>query len=184
MLTAKLIAYLSLMKKQTRLFWLVSAATIGWMLVMRPFTPGNIIEYEFARTVEKAIEIFMDWGAGGVEKAKMSILLDFVFLILYSWAISLGCKVVAGFAGSARVSKIGLQLSRLVWIAGACDLVENVSLLIAMHRLNNIVLELAFWTAGIKFAIILVALLFILVVTGIGLTKKILRPKEKDSTPS
>ena len=103
MLTAKLIAYLSLMKKQTRLFWLVSAATIGWMLVMRPVTPTNIIEFEFARTPEKAVKIFIDWGGSGVEKAKMSILLDFVFLVLYSWAISLGCKVAAGFSNTSII---------------------------------------------------------------------------------
>lgn len=172
------------MKKQT-LFWLVTAATIGWMLVMRPVTPTNIIEFEFARTPEKVIKIFMDWGGGGVEKAKMSILLDFVFLILYSWAISLGCKVAASFVNTSVISKIGLQLSRIIWIAGVCDLVENVSLLFVIHNLNATLLELAYWTAGIKFTIVIVTLLFILVAACIGLMQKLLRVHEKNgSSPS
>lgn len=173
-----LIAYLSKVKRQT-LFWLVTAATIGWMLIMRPVTPPNIIEFEFARTPEKVVKIFIDWGGGGVEKAKMSILLDFVFLVLYSWAISLGCKVVAGFSQTAIISKIGLQLSWIIWIAGACDIIENVSLLLVMRNLNAILLEIAFWTAGIKFTIVIIVLLFIATAFGMGLMQKLLRSNEK-----
>jgi|JI10StandDraft_1071094.scaffolds.fasta_scaffold03702_13 hypothetical protein len=169
-----LIAYLSKVKRQT-LFWLVTAATIGWMLVMRPVTPTNIIEFEFARTPEKAVEIFIDWGGSGAEKAKMSILLDFVFLVLYCWAISLGCKVAAGFSQTKIISKAGLKLSRIIWIAGVCDIIENVSLLLVMRNLNAMLLELAFWTAGIKFTIVIAALLFIIIAFGIGLTRKLLR---------
>jgi hypothetical protein len=176
-----LIAYLSKVKRQT-LFWLVTAATIGWMLIMRPVTPTNIIEFEFARTPEKAIKIFMDWGGSGVEKAKMSILLDFVFLVLYSWAISLGCKVAADFSHAAIISKIGLQLSRIIWIAGACDIIENISLLLVMRNLNAMLLELAFWTAGIKFTIVIIALLFIVIAFGMGLMQKLLRSKEKNGS--
>ncbi len=170
------------MKKQTRLFWIVTAATIGWMLVMRPVTPINIIEFEFARTPEKVLKIFMDWGGSGVEKAKMSILLDFVFLVLYSWAISLGCKVAADFSQTAIISKVGLQLSRIIWIAGACDIIENISLLLVMRNLNATLLELAFWTAGIKFTIVIATLLFIIIAVGIGLMRKLFRPHEKNGS--
>jgi len=161
------------MKRQTILFWIVTAATLGWILLMRPVTPSNIIEYEFARTVEKAVHILIEWGLGGVEKAKMSILLDFVFLILYSWAISLGCKVVVGFADSATITKIGLALSKAIWIAGACDFIENVSLLIVMHWINGVLLEVAFWMAGLKFLIVAIAILFLLLATAVGLVKQV-----------
>ena len=177
-----LIAYLSKVKKRTQFFWLVTAATIGWMLIMRPVTPTNIIEFEFARTPERAVKIFIDWGGSGVEKAKMSILLDFVFLVLYSWAISLGCKVAADFSQTAIISKIGLRLSRIIWIAGACDIIENVSLLLVMRNLDAMLLELAFWTAGIKFSIVIVALLFIVTASGIFLMQKLLRSKEKNGS--
>ena len=176
-----LIAYLSKVKRQN-LFWLVTAATIGWMLVMRPVTPTNIIEFEFARTPEKAVKIFIDWGGSGVEKAKMSILLDFVFLVLYSWAICLGCKVAAGFSNTSIISKIVLRLSRIIWIAGACDIVENVSLLLVMRTLNTTLLELAFWTASIKFTIVIVAILFIIISFGIGLARKPLRSNERNGS--
>lgn len=124
----------------------------------------------------------MDWGGGGVENAKMSILLDFVFLILYSWAISLGCKVAATFANTSFISKIGLHLSRIIWIAGACDLVENVSLLFVIHNLNAALLELAYWTAGIKFTIVIVTLFFILVAACIDLIRKLFRMNENNGS--
>jgi hypothetical protein len=177
-----LIAYLSKVKKRTQVFWVVTTVTICWMLVMRPVTPPNIIEFEFARTPEKVVEIFIDWGGSGVEKAKISILLDFVFLVLYSWAISLGCKVAVDFSQTTIISKIGLQLSRIIWIAGACDIVENVSLLLVMRNLNAMLLELAFWTAGIKFTIVIAALLFIVTAFGMGLMQKLFHSNEKNGS--
>lgn len=147
---------------------------------MRPVTPTNIVEFEFSRTITKATKIFMDWGANGMEKAKTSIQLDFVFLFLYSWAISLGCKVAAFSSGISKISKTGLLLSRLVWIAGACDIVENISLLMVMQQMNSFLLELAFWTAGIKFTIVIGALFFIIVTAAIGLFRNLLQ-KNNDS---
>lgn len=112
------------------------------------------------------------WGADGIEKVKLSLYLDFIFLILYCWSISLGCKVSAGFGGQ-NFMKPGLLFSKIIWIAGACDIIENVALLFTIQNPNNAVLELAFWMAGIKFTIVVAAILLVLAGTVAGLIRVI-----------
>ncbi|MCW5910110.1 MAG: hypothetical protein KIT62_03500 [Cyclobacteriaceae bacterium] len=166
------------MKKQTGLFLVVTVITVCWMFVMRPITPPNIVAFEFARTVDNAITIFMQWGISGVEKAKMSLYFDFVFLVLYSWAISLGCKVVAQYVNIPRLAKTGALLARVIWVAAACDFIENVSLLMAIQEMHAGLMELAFWMAGIKFTIVGIALLFIIIGTFSGLLNRFFRTRE------
>lgn len=161
------------MSKRVRLFWLVTVGTIAWMFVMRPFTPANIIEFELAHTVDNALRIINEWGISGVEKAKMSIYLDFVFLVLYSWAISLGCRVASEFSGHCVLVNIGTFLAKLIWMAAVCDLVENIAMLLTLQNIKETWVVLAFWTALIKFSIVIVSLFFVLIATAVGVMKKL-----------
>jgi len=161
------------MSKQVRLFWFVTVGTIAWIFVMRPFTPPNIIEFEFAHTVDNALRIINEWGASGVEKAKMSIYLDFVFLVLYSWAISLGCRVASEFSGHCVLVSIGTFLAKVIWIAAVCDLAENVAMLLTLQNVEATWVAFAFWAAGIKFSIVIGSLLFVLLATAVGVMKKL-----------
>lgn len=112
------------------------------------------------------------WGADGIEKLKLSLYLDFIFLILYCWAISLGCKITAGFGGQ-NFMKTGLLFSKIIWVAGACDIIENVALLLTIQNPNRVVLELAFWMASIKFTIVASAILMVLAGAVAGLIRVI-----------
>jgi len=149
------------MSKETRLFWILTISTIAWIILMRPFTPTNIVEFEFAKTVDHAQFIISNWGSEGVAKAQLSIYLDFVFLVLYSWAISLGCKVVIGSLHLGWMKKTGEYLSTIIWLAGSCDLVENVAMLITLSDMNESSVTAVYYFAMFKFAIVLVCLLFI-----------------------
>lgn len=165
-------SYLPCMKEQTQ-FWFLTAATVVWMFVMRPFTPDNIIAFEFARTAEKATRILAEWGSDGIVKAKFSLNLDFVFLILYSWTISLGCRVAANFSKVTMLVGMGNVLSKGVWVAGLCDLVENVSLVLVIRQVDEQLLEVAYWMAAIKFTLVAIALFFIVAAAGTGFVKKL-----------
>lgn len=172
-------SYLPCMNKSR--FWFLTVATIAWMFVMRPFTPGNIVAFEFARTVENATQILAEWGSEGIAMAKLSLNLDFIFLVLYSWAISLGCRVAANFSKAPTLISIGNVLSKIIWIAGLCDLVENVCLILVIRQVNETLLEVAFWMAATKFALVGVALLFMMMAAIIGITKGLLRFRHPDS---
>jgi hypothetical protein len=159
------------MSKQAKLFWIVSIVTIGWIILMRPFSPTNIVQFELAKTVESAQHIITEWDAEGVSKARVSIYLDFVFIFLYAWAIGLGCKVSAAFSANEKLMVAGTFFSRIIWFAGSCDLIENFAMLLTLADINELTISMAFYFAVIKFAIVVLALLLIFLSLCIGLFK-------------
>lgn len=159
------------MDKQTKLFWIVTLATLGWIILMRPFSPSNIVQFELAKMVKSAQQIIDEWGTEGVSKARVSIYLDFVFIFLYAWAISLGCKVSTTFSANHNLITAGVFFSRIIWFAGSCDLIENFVMLFTLSKINELTVSMAFYFAVIKFTIVLVALLLIFFSFGVGLFK-------------
>jgi hypothetical protein len=152
---------------------LMTLATIGWMFLMRPFTPPQIIAFELAGSVEAAEEIIGQWGADGVALARISIGLDFVFLFLYSGSISLGCRVASGYSRLPAFMQGGEWFARLAWFAGSCDLIENVALLITLNHLNELTVQMAFYFAAFKFGIVAISLLFIVISAFAGLIRRV-----------
>jgi hypothetical protein len=158
-----------IMTKDSRLFWLAVIATIMWMLLMRPFTPENIIQFELAKTVDTAGKIISLWGEAGIKKATTGIYLDFVFLILYSWSIGTGCTLAAKFSGIELFIRPALFFSRAAWFAGCCDLIENLSMLFTLSHLNEFSVSMAYYFAIVKFLIVVISLIFILLAAAVGL---------------
>lgn len=163
------------MDKQVRLFSIVTLATIGWLILMRPFTPTNIVQFELAKTIESAQHIMDAWGNEGMSKARMSIYLDFVFLFLYAWAIALGCKVSTAFSANPNLIKAGTLFSRMIWFASSCDLIENGAMLFTLSDVNELTVSMAFYFAVIKFSIVLLALLLIVLALAVGVFKFIIK---------
>lgn len=175
------------MTKQTKLFWIATVANIGWIAFVRPYTPKNIVQFEFAKTITSANEIISNWGTEGIALAKTSIYLDFVFIVLYCTAIMLGCRVASLFSGKAALLKVGFVLSCLICVAGLCDVIENFAMLKTLEKVNQHTLSIAFYFAAIKFCVVLIALLFILTSTTVGFInlKKIqqsINPKNPNPT--
>jgi hypothetical protein len=141
--------------------------TLGWMTYMRmavmPFTSKQIVEFELAKTPEAASQLLIEWQEKNlIAKAKKSIHLDFVFLVLYSFAIALASLAVSDFTGNRFLIQMGLWLSRIVMVAGLSDVVENLAMLRTISGLmNDRTTAIAYWFAVIKFSIIILSLLFI-----------------------
>jgi hypothetical protein len=144
-------------------FRIALGVAIVWTIVMRLFSPANIVEFEFAGSVQKATEIIELWGDKGVSLAKTSTYLDFVFLIVYSAAISLGCLVASSFSKLQILIKTAKPLSRIVWVAGICDAIENMAMLKTLQEINQTSISIAYYFAAIKFTIVFIGLLFILI---------------------
>jgi hypothetical protein len=142
---------------------------------MRPFTPANIVQFELAKTVDSAQQIMVDWGEDGISKARFSIYLDFVFIFLYAWAISLGCKVSATFSANQNLVTAGGFFSRVIWFAGSCDIIENVAMLLTLSEINELTVSMAFYFAIFKFSIVVLALMLIVFSAGVGLFKFIIK---------
>ncbi len=159
------------MGKQPKLFWIVTVITVGWIILMRPFTPSNIVQFELAKTVTSAQQIMDKWGEEGISKARLSIFLDFVFIFLYAWAIALGCQVSTTFSANKNLIAAGTFFSLVIWFAGSCDLIENLAMLFTLSDVNDLTVSMAFYFSVIKFTIVLLSLLLIFLAFGVGLFK-------------
>jgi hypothetical protein len=160
------------MQKQTKLFWIATFITIVWIMLMRPYTPKNIVAFELAKTPVAAEQIINDWGAEGIEKAATSIYLDFVFILLYCSSIMLGCRVAAQYAGVKKLMSMASILALAIWVAGVLDVVENLCMLKTLTVPTVSSTATAFYAAAIKFSIVGISLVFILTSALTGLLKK------------
>lgn len=82
--------------RRALIFWLMLALTIVINRLMAgplttPAAPQGIISLELAGTEANARTIIDSWGALAREHALFSVKLDYLFLLTYSTAISLGC---------------------------------------------------------------------------------------------
>jgi hypothetical protein len=160
-------------RRLLRLFWLVFAGAVAVMIIMQiigrllqtPAAPMGIVSFEFARTPANAQAMVDSWGALARIHAGFSLGFDYLFMPLYSTAIGLACL----WGGRAlhrrgwRLAGLGGWLAWGLWLAALCDAIENLALwqlLIAPAAPPWP--ALAWWMATIKFALILLGLLYYL----------------------
>jgi hypothetical protein len=92
----------------------------------------GVIEFELARTSEKASEYYALLGDEGRDEARKQLYFDFPYLVLYGLLYAAACIVVAARAaerGMARLARWGRPLAVAALAGAACDAVENLALL-------------------------------------------------------
>ena len=142
--------------------------TACWIAFMRyetkPFTSEEIVRFEFAGTIEHATEIIKEWNQHQwVPLAIHSLYLDFIFIFLYTTTLALGCLTFPSMTGKIKLMNWGLRLYRFSLYAGLADFFENLCLLKVLNEDHRAFFPMAAWgLAFIKFAIILMILLFLL----------------------
>jgi hypothetical protein len=142
--------------------------TIGYMIWVRnylsPLSAGEIVQFEVAKTVAKAQSIIQEWkSTGKYEQGIKSTSLAYLFIILYTLAIGLGCRFVSACTGNEILTKGGRGFAWLIIVATICDIIENITLsktLLGIVSRGNVLL--VYNLARIKFSIFIVCLLFIL----------------------
>ena len=124
----------------------------------------GIVEFELARTSEKASEYYGELGESGRDAARESLYLDFPYLVLYGLFYAAACVVVAARAaerGMSRLARWGRPLAWGALGAAACDAVENVALLRVLDgHTDQPWPGIAFTFATAKFALITAATLY------------------------
>ena len=150
-----------------QLFWFFLLLAIGYMIWLRaylsPLSSGEIVQFENAKTAGKAIAIIQNWkDSGKYELGVKSTSLAYLFIVLYTLAVGLGCRFISACTGNEILTKGGRGFAWLILGATICDVIENI----AMSRtlLGNVSqanVSLAYNLARVKFSIIIVCLLFI-----------------------
>jgi len=149
-----------------QLFWLFSLLTIAYMIWVRsylaPLRSDEIVQFEIAKTVTRAHAIIQDWkNTGKYEQGIKSTYLAYVFMVLYTIAIALGCRFISACTGNEIMIKGGRGFAWLILIATACDLVENIALSQTIRGpISQWNVTLAYDLARVKFSVLIVCLLF------------------------
>jgi hypothetical protein len=127
----------------------------------------GIIEFELARTAEKASEHNADLGESGRDAARTSLYLDYPYLILYGLFYAAACVVVAARAaerGMSRLAGLGRPLAIGALVAAACDAVENAALLQVLDgHTDQPWPAIAFAFASAKFLLVIAVSLYAIV---------------------
>jgi len=143
----------------------------------------GIIEFELARTADKASEYYGDLGETGRDEARTSLYLDYPYLILYGLLYAAAALVVAARAaerGMPRLARWGRPVAVAALVAAACDAVENAALLRVLDgHTDQPWPGIAFTFASAKFLLITAAVLY--AVVGFLLT---LRASGRPASPS
>ena len=129
-----------------------------------PLTPRGIVDLELAGTEQRARTVLAAWDSAAKRRAVLAVRLDFLFLLVYSTAISVACMLAAGrLAHKPQMARAGRALAWLQWGAGLLDAIENTALLQILHgRIQQPWPEIARACALPKFALVALGLLYAL----------------------
>jgi hypothetical protein len=126
-----------------RLLWALFAVGAVFGLAQLPelSTMGDhgvgIIEFELGRTSTKAAQLVSDLGSHGRSAARLSLYLDYGYLVGYGLFFAGACTVVAERARELRWrrwGRVGVILAWAVLLAAALDAIENGALLVELGR--------------------------------------------------
>ncbi len=127
--------------------------------------PG-IIAFELAGTTARAAEILGHWGQSGRDAARVSLAIDFVYLVVYGIFLTLAVLELGdvarrrGWTAYARPAKI---IAFLPGIAAACDVVEDVGLWLMIEGEGTAhIPPIATGFAIVKFVALAVAIVYLL----------------------
>jgi hypothetical protein len=120
-----------------RTLWILGLVTLGLFVVLGVIDeqitesggPG-IVSFELEFTSENARETLAAWGEDGRDSAKLSLWVDYAFLVAYAAFFSLAVVAVCDALDWQR----WLFLATFPLVAAVCDAIENANLLLAIAQ--------------------------------------------------
>ena len=155
------------------LLWLFFATLSAiLMLQLRGFdsalriegAPGGIVGYELAWSAARASTYLSTWDAASVlETAKVSLGVDFVFLIAYPLMFYTGAALLLRTPPTGAFDRFGAVARRAVLLCIPLDAAENLLLWRMIdHGASDTLAHLATICASVKFLLVLVVALWCL----------------------
>lgn len=153
--------------QKKRLWFFIAFTVLGYFLIrlVSENLPGKtIIDFELAKTVERATLLMQEWGSEGRRLFLNSIYADFFFLVAYAGALFYGCRVTGSFSGHLILEKAGNIFSFLALLAAICDVLENIGMLITIKNTpRSWIVHFTYDMAFVKFSLVFISILYILV---------------------
>jgi hypothetical protein len=152
--------------------WITVFMNIIGEPLVTPEAPAGIVSFELAGTSSKAQIILNSWNTRAKLFAAFGLGFDYLYMLAYSTAISLGCL----FASSEIRERnwpfglFGAPLALGIWLAAVFDAVENLALAFILlgGASSDIFPAIARVCALVKFGLILLGMVY--VVYGLAVT--------------
>jgi hypothetical protein len=127
-----------------------------------PLSSGEIVQFEIAKTADRASAIIQDWkNTGKYEQGVKSTYLSYLFIALYTIAIALGCRFISAITKNDILIKGGRGFAWLIFFASFCDIIENIALSKTLRgTISQVNVTIAYNLARVKFSIVIVCILF------------------------
>jgi hypothetical protein len=159
--------------KERRVFIVLFIFTMALMLVMSEIgealinetASSGIISFELAGDLESAQRMLDSWDHQAQIRAGLSLGLDYLYLVAYAAAISLGCVLVARSLDlkASSLGRVGYILAWLLPVAALLDAIENYALIRLLFGSEQAYWpSIARWTAIPKFVIVILGLVYFL----------------------
>jgi hypothetical protein len=140
--------------------------------------PSGIVSYELASNPANSNKILSSWNQDARMHAALSLGLDYLFMVVYAAAISLGCVWAMEVIRSRSwpLAALGAFLAWGQWLAAILDAVENLGLiLILFNPIASLWPEIAYWCAVFKFGLIFLGLVYALYGLAVGVVTRLVR---------
>ncbi len=138
---------------------------IGSKIYLNPLTSGEIVRFEIAKTPGKARAIIDDWKkTEKFEKAKESIWIDYIFILLYVAGLMTAVLFISDTTHHPLLIRSGRFFRWLLPAAGICDILENIFMMQSLRGdVNPFNVMLAYDMAVAKFSVLILTFLFLII---------------------
>jgi hypothetical protein len=128
-------------------------------------TPG-VIEYEFVGSEDRATEMLAEWGGAGKDDIRLSLWIDYGFMLVYGAFFTLAGLATRDFARERGLAALASAGRWAPWCAAGAalfDALENANLLLILSGHGGSVSPpLATACASVKFVLIAIAIGYVL----------------------
>ncbi len=135
----------------------------------------QVVQFEFLRTQAHADALTSSavWqsqdseGRNSSDRLRQATYLDFLYIISYS-----GLFIFLAYTVLGHRQPLVKTLTRVVLLAGLCDLAENICLLQILNGGRGWYPAVMFYFASLKFGLLAVFVVWLLIVAGLRVRKK------------
>lgn len=150
------------------IFTIIIFLTLGYIdkPLITEKAPNGIISFELAKNIDTSISIISSWDLNAKVNAGLSLGIDFLFLVVYAIFFAAACYLIAQkyINKNNWMYKTGLLFAKLQFVAALFDAIENIALIKLLLGSNNSLFPLiAYYFASIKFAIIVIGIIYIII---------------------
>jgi hypothetical protein len=159
----------------TRKRWLIVTGGIALalalaLLAVDPSRKGEgypgIVDWEFAWSESGAAEILGEWGEEGTDAARLSLQLDFLYLLVYGAFLALAAAATRDLARERGWRRMAAFGPMAIWCAiggSLADALEDVFLLIALEgEGGDVAPRLGSSFATLKFLLLSIAIAYLI----------------------